>query len=96
MRLARASPLELSRLIHPRLHPVKFYLIEIALQVRSDCAGHQRIDGDAVVGPSLGRLDREKRIRRLGSPIRRPRFVGADAKVDVVKTRPERSDGRRN
>src|SRR5215218_315477 len=50
-----------------------------------DRARHQRIGGDAVIGPASRRLDGEQHIGGLRLPVRTERVVVAEGEVDVVE-----------
>jgi hypothetical protein len=66
-------------------HPIELFGADVALEASADPAGHQGVDGDAVRRPSLGRLDREEDVRRLGLPVGQPGLVRALAEVDVLE-----------
>ena len=58
---------------------------DVTLQVRLDAARVQRVRGDPVGRPALGRPDREQHVRRLGLPVGAERVVVAEAVVQVVE-----------
>src|SRR5580698_3218944 len=47
-------------------HAVELGVADIALQAGADRAGHQRVDGDAVIGPAPGAFHRQQDVGRLG------------------------------
>lgn len=74
----------------------------MALESGAYAAGHDRVGGDAVIGPPLGRSDGQQHIAGLGLAVGRPLLVGAALEVDVIEddrgeqvaARAERDDAR--
>ena len=77
-------------------------VLDVALEVRADRAGHEGVGGDAVARPAPRRLDGEQRVGRLRLAVGQPRVVLAALEVDVlehdrrepVRARAERDDAR--